>query len=55
LLGVTGDLHALELAIEPDVDVQGTSILVEVKKGTAASREGASLALSQLRQLAQLR
>ncbi len=55
LVGVAGDLQALELAIEPDVDVQGTSILVEVQEGAAASRERAALTLSKLRQLAQPR
>lgn len=55
LFGVAGDLHALELGIEPDVDVQIASILMEMKQCTVGSREAAALALPQLRQLAQLR
>jgi len=54
LVGVAGDLHALEDGIESDIRVQIASILVEMKKCTAGAREGPALALPQLRQLAQL-
>jgi len=55
LVGAAGDLHALELAVELDIGVIVASILVKVKERPAASRKVASLALSQLRKLAQLR
>jgi hypothetical protein len=54
LFGGAGDFQALELALEPDIDVERTGIGVEVKKCAAAARKRAALALAQLRQLAQL-
>jgi len=54
LFGLAGDLHALELGIEPDINVQIVGILVEMKQCTVGTREATALALSQLRQLAQL-
>ena len=55
LVGATGDLHALELAVKPDIYIQVASILVEVKECPAAPRKVAALGLSQLRERAQLR
>lgn len=52
LFGVAGDLHALELTAEPDIDVQVTSILMEVKERPVCPREVAAPALLQLRELA---
>jgi hypothetical protein len=53
LFGLAGDLKALELAIEPDIDEQGTGILMEMEKCAIAPRERTAFALAQLRQLAQ--
>jgi hypothetical protein len=55
LVPAAGDLHALELAVELDIDVVVASVLVEVKQRPAAPRKVAAPALSQLRELAQLR
>lgn len=51
LLVVAGDLHALERAVEPDIDVEVTGILVEVKERAGSPREIAALALPQLGEL----
>jgi hypothetical protein len=54
LLVAAGDLQALELAVEPGVDVEVTGILVEVKERLGAPREITALALPQLGEPAQL-
>jgi hypothetical protein len=48
LLVCASHLDALELAMEPDVDVKVASILVEVEESPGPPREGAALSLSQL-------
>jgi hypothetical protein len=55
LFGLARDSHPLELAAELDIDVEVASIFVEVKKGVRPPGEVAALALSQPRELAQLR
>jgi hypothetical protein len=48
LFTATGDLHALELAAEPDIGVEVARILVEVKERPGSPREIAPLPLPQL-------
>ncbi len=50
LLVAAGDLHTLELAVEPDIDVEVTGIFVEVKERPRSPREVTALALAQLRE-----
>jgi hypothetical protein len=54
MLAATGDLHPLEPLIDPDVDVEVTSVLVEVEEGPRALGEVTALALAQLRELTKL-
>lgn len=54
LVGAAGDLHALEFAVEFDINVIVASIFVEVKERPIAPGKGAARALPQLRELAQL-
>jgi hypothetical protein len=54
LFRLAGDLHALEPAAEPDIDVQFTSILVEVQECPAGPPEVAAPVLAQLREPSQL-
>jgi hypothetical protein len=48
LLGGGRDLHAQELAVEPDVDIEVTGILVEMQECPGSAREVTALALPQL-------
>ena len=52
LLAGAGDPHALERAVELDVDVEVTGILVEVKEGPGPAGEVTALALAQFGELA---
>jgi hypothetical protein len=54
LFGIAGDLHPLEGAVDPHVDVELAGVLVEMKERLRSPREGAALALTQLREAAQL-
>ena len=49
------DLHALELAVGPDIDIKVTGILVEVQERPRSPREITALALMQLGELTQSR
>jgi hypothetical protein len=53
-LAVAGDLHTLEAAVELDVDIKVTGVLVEVQERLGSPREITALALPQLRDPAQL-
>src|SRR5262245_49701942 len=54
LLPRPSDPHALELAVEPDIDIKVTGILMEVQERPGAAGEAAGPALSELRKPAQL-
>jgi hypothetical protein len=55
LLGSRGDAHPLKRAIELDVRVEVTRVLVEVQKRLRLQREVTAFPLAQLRQRPQLR
>jgi hypothetical protein len=44
----TGNSHALERAVEPDVDIEVAGALVEVKASPGRSREVSTLTFPQL-------
>jgi hypothetical protein len=47
MLAAAGDPHALEPAVELDVDIEVTGILVEVQERPGSSREVTAFALLQ--------
>ena len=53
LLGSASDLHPLESAVQPHVDVQVTGVFMEMQKRPRPAREESALALPQLRERAQ--
>jgi len=54
LFVAAGDLQALELAIEPDIDIEVARIFVEMKERPGSPREVTPLTLTQLGEPAQL-
>jgi hypothetical protein len=47
LLAFAGHTHPLELAVEPDIDIEIGGVLVEVNEGPRSQREVTALALVQ--------